>query len=320
MRSIFAFNGDADGLCAQHQLRLAEGAGAAELVTGVKRDIGLLERIDAQAGDRVTVLDVSLDSNRAALGRLLASGVSVRYFDHHFAGEIPHGPGLEAHIDTAADVCTTILVDRFLAGRYRHWTIAAAYGDNLEAAGAALANEARLSAEQTATLARLGTILNYNGYGDAIEDLHLHPAALARAMEPYADPFAFVREAGALARLSAGYDEDMSLARGVRPERETDRTVLIVLPDAAWSRRVTGTLANEWVSRAAGKALAVLTPNTRGHFTVSVRAPRGFSAGADELCRQFPSGGGRKAAAGINDLPRAEIGRFADRLAAHFAA
>ena len=59
MRCIDVFNGDADGLCALHQLRLAEPA-AAELVTGVKRDIALLERVAAAPGDLVTVLDVSL--------------------------------------------------------------------------------------------------------------------------------------------------------------------------------------------------------------------------------------------------------------------
>ena len=36
------FNGDADGICALHQLRLAEPRPTAELVTGVKRDIRLL--------------------------------------------------------------------------------------------------------------------------------------------------------------------------------------------------------------------------------------------------------------------------------------
>ena len=43
------FNGDADGLCALHQLRLANPA-LAELVTGVKRDIKLLDRVKAGAG------------------------------------------------------------------------------------------------------------------------------------------------------------------------------------------------------------------------------------------------------------------------------
>ncbi len=43
------FNGDADGLCALHQLRLAKPA-AAELITGVKSDIALLHRVHAGAG------------------------------------------------------------------------------------------------------------------------------------------------------------------------------------------------------------------------------------------------------------------------------
>lgn len=75
------FNGDADGICALHQLRLAD-ARAGMLVSGVKRDIGLLQRVPAQAGDTVTVLDVSLERNREALLELLARGVEVEYFDH----------------------------------------------------------------------------------------------------------------------------------------------------------------------------------------------------------------------------------------------
>src|ERR1700741_4639528 len=84
------FNCGADGICALHQLRLAEPR-TAQLVTGVKRDIQLLSRLlpssSEQAplagGDRVCVLDVSLDSNLQALKSLLQQGVSVTYFDHH---------------------------------------------------------------------------------------------------------------------------------------------------------------------------------------------------------------------------------------------
>ena len=118
----YAFNGDADGLCALQQLRLAgdpAAEAAATLVTGVKRDIALLERVaaSASAGDEVTVLDVSLDVNRAGLLALLAAGARVRYFDHHFAGDIPADPALEPHIDTAPNVCTALLVDRYLDGQ-----------------------------------------------------------------------------------------------------------------------------------------------------------------------------------------------------------
>src|SRR5690606_31030593 len=109
-KSYDIFNGDADGLCALHQLRLEEPR-TAELVTGVKRDVALVERIEARAGDVLTVLDISMRSNAAALARALERGARVRYFDHHDPGTIPDHPALEAHIDTSSDVCTSLIVD-----------------------------------------------------------------------------------------------------------------------------------------------------------------------------------------------------------------
>ena len=72
----YVFNGDADGLCALQQLRLAgprPAAGRRHSITGVKRDIALLDRVRSVAGDTCTVLDVSLDVNRAGLVALLAA-------------------------------------------------------------------------------------------------------------------------------------------------------------------------------------------------------------------------------------------------------
>ena len=132
------FNGDADGICALHQLRLAEPADSV-LVTGPKRDIALLPRVAARAGDEVTVLDVSLDRNRGALEALLERGVRVRWFDHHYPGEIPSHPLFEPHIETARDVCTSILVDRHVGARHRAWAVVAAFGDNLAPVAEALA-------------------------------------------------------------------------------------------------------------------------------------------------------------------------------------
>ena len=88
MSVVYAFNGDADGLCALQQLRLADPQ-EAQLITGVKRDIKLLDRVQAGTGDEVIALDISLDTNRAGLARLLDNGARVHYFDHHFAGEQP---------------------------------------------------------------------------------------------------------------------------------------------------------------------------------------------------------------------------------------
>ncbi|HAN56990.1 MAG TPA: acetyltransferase, partial [Betaproteobacteria bacterium] len=124
------FNGDADGICALHQLRLAQPQ-AATLITGVKRDISLLQQVSAEAGDQVTVLDIAMSKNQAALLDLLERDVHVRYFDHHIPGEIPQHPKLDAHIDTDANVCTSLLVDRYLNGAHLIWAVVAAFGDNM---------------------------------------------------------------------------------------------------------------------------------------------------------------------------------------------
>jgi len=88
MKTFDCFNGDADGICALTQMRLKWPL-QSELVTGVKRDINLLKRVNAQAGDQINVLDISLDKNKADVLRLLDSGAEVFYCDHHFAGQLP---------------------------------------------------------------------------------------------------------------------------------------------------------------------------------------------------------------------------------------
>ena len=117
MTDFDVFNGDADGLCALTQLRNAQPRDA-QLVTGVKRDIKLLDRVEAQPGSHITVLDVSLDKNRTGLERVLDQGAKVFYCDHHFAGDIPQNPNLEALVNTAPDVCTSLLVNNYLEGAF----------------------------------------------------------------------------------------------------------------------------------------------------------------------------------------------------------
>lgn len=166
MRTIDVFNGDADGLCALHQLRLAQPADS-ELVTGRKREIDLLARVSASPGACITVLDVALDRNRVALDRLLAAGARVRYFDHHHAQVPPAHPRLELHIDGAPDTCTSLIVDRLLAGRCMRWALVGAYGDNLAGVADARAQALGLDRGRAAQLSELGAALNYNAYGES---------------------------------------------------------------------------------------------------------------------------------------------------------
>jgi len=316
MTRYYAFNGDADGLCALQQLRLVE-AQPATLVTGVKRDITLLRRIPGQADDTVTVLDVSLYQNREDVLRLLESGMHVRYFDHHHAGESPRHPLFEPYIDESADVCTSILVNRYIDGRYLSWAVVGAFGDNLTEPAQAMALEAGLTATATATLRKLGICLNYNAYGESIEDLHCHPAELAGQMIPFSDPANFIEQTEIYAKLHAGYEEDMTKARRVLNGRESGMEI-IVLPNEPWARRAIGVLINELVRSRPDTPLAILAPKASGGFTVSVRVPADSPVSAAEFCGGFKTGGGRRSAGGINYLAEADLGRFSACFEARF--
>jgi hypothetical protein len=314
VRRIFAFNGDADGLCALQQLRLAEGIEPAELVTGPKRRTALLGEVSAGGGDEVTVLDLSFHANRDAVRRLLAAGARVRYFDHHHAGSLPSDERLEAHIDLSPSTCTSAIVDRHLGGTHRAWAAVGAFGDNLADTGRALA----VNLKNISELERLGVLLNYNSYGETEADLFFPPAALHRRLAAYADPLEFVRADLAYERLASGYAEDMQRARDLQPVAAREHAAVYVLPDASWARRVSGALANRLARAAPARAHAMLSPNCAGGMQVSVRAPLERPAGAAALCLGYATGGGREAAAGINHLPLESVGAFTERFLRHF--
>jgi len=310
------FNGDADGICAAHQLRLS-GNVPHHVVTGVKRDIGLLARVAAQPGDHVLVADISLDTNRAALERLLATGVRVVWYDHHHAGAIPATAALEAHIDIGSETCSSLIVDAFLGGGFRRWAVTAAFGDNLHAVAHRLAGTAALDEKATQALRELGELMNYNAYGETVEDLHVAPADLFARIAAFDDPLRFASTDDFVPRLRAGMAADMLLARAIVPLDADTSTAVLVLPALPWARRVNGVFANELAREHPERAHAILVTTASG-FLVSVRAPLARPIGADTLCRGFATGGGRARAAGINDLPRTDLERFCKVFREHF--
>jgi len=303
------FNGDADGICSLIQLRKSQPLDAT-LVTGVKRDINLLARVDAASGDRITVLDVSMDTNKAALEQALASAATVFYVDHHFSGDIPQHPNLTAIINEAADVCTAVLVNGHLKSRHLDWAVTGAFGDNLNDTAHTLAKGLNMSQADLASLEALGTYVNYNGYGPALQDLHFDPKELYLRLYAAADPLDFVHHSPDFVKLSTGYKEDMALAEGLQPMHSKPGCAVFQLPDQAWARRVSGVYSNDLATGNPARAHAVLTEKDNGNYLVSVRAPMINKRGAAELCMQFPTGGGRAGAAGINDLPADQLQAF----------
>jgi hypothetical protein len=310
------FNGDADGICALQQLRLEEPR-ASVLVTGVKRDVHLLDRVNARAGDDLTVLDISHKTNAADVKRLLAAGARLRYFDHHDVGEIPRDARFKAYIDTAPDICTSLIVDRYLEGRQRLWAVVAAFGDNLPDPALRAAQSLELDERDVAQLRELGECMNYNAYGETVDDLHYHPADLFETVSHYDDPREFIEGEPVLEVLKNALADDITRAVAIKPQAAGANAAILVLPDAGWSRRIHGFYGNQLALKHPRRAHALLVSG-RGGYTVSVRAPAENPRGADVLCRQFESGGGRQAAAGINWLPEADYPRFAAEFAKAF--
>ncbi len=323
MTNYDVFNGDADGICALLQLRQAFPCQSI-LVTGIKRDIKLLEQVNAASGDQVTVLDISLDKNRSALLRNLSNGVEVLYIDHHFTGEIPENSHLKALVDTDSNICTSLLMHQYLTSinfeeQSPLWAITGAFGDNLNHSAEILAKTHQLDKHHSDQLKDLGKYINYNGYGADLDDLHFAPDELYNKLLPYHNPLDFIHDSHSIFQdLKNAYESDNTHVAELKSEFQTEKTALYILPEAAWARRISGVFSNELVYLYPDRAHAVLTTNKKNGYLVGIRAPLNNKTGADDLCRQFESGGGRKAAAGINHLPKSELQAFIDKFTQQF--
>jgi hypothetical protein len=307
------FNGDADGIFALHQYRLEYPLPDTQLITGVKRNIRLLSLVENQKNSSLTVFDISLDSNRDSLLQLLQHENTVVYFDHHFGGTIPQSPLLQTFIDPSPDTCTSLIVNATLRDKHSHWAICGAFGDNLHQLANQHGKDQGLTEHQIVQLQELGELFNYNGYGATIEDLHYHPRELYKAVTPYTSPFDFIENSTELAALRQGYSEDIASVMQLKEMKIPGKNRVYTLPNTAWARRVTGVFSNIRAREQTASAHAVITENKDGTLRISVRAPLDDRRDADTLCKLFPTGGGRTAAAGINNLPSDQLELFLEK-------
>jgi hypothetical protein len=319
MKYFDVFNGDADGICALHQLRLNDSRPEATLVTGVKRDISLLSKIDDTWDSTITVLDVSLDRNRDSLTQLLGQRNNIHYIDHHFSGPIPDSEKIKVHIDPQPMTCTSVIVDSLLQGEYRTWAIAGAFGDNLDETAVELAITLNLDESKIGKLKEIGVLLNYNGYGATLDDLFFTPDDLYRQVHEYKNPFEFYSGSQTMEILRSGYHDDMTRALASEPILEESQGRIYQLAGEPWARRVAGVFSNTLAREQPDLAHGLIIPNSDGTLRISVRAPLSNRTGADVLCRQFPTGGGRTAAAGINNLPPEQSKAFLNAFLEQFS-
>ena len=220
MSQIDIFNGDADGICALQQLRLAQPK-QSELITGLKRDIQLLNNLQVNNSDEIAVMDISFDKNRDDVTRLNQQGVKIQYFDHHFAGDIPQSDLLEVHIYTDANTCTSLIMNQYLDAEFAKWAVVGAFGDNLDESAFKLAKQINMDDQSIAECKQLGICLNYNGYGFAIDDLIFHPKDLYLKLKSYDDPNDFISSDFTYKELSGQYFKDLESAEFTQPEHQS---------------------------------------------------------------------------------------------------
>ncbi len=298
--------------CAVVQWRL-HAPGPAEAVTGLKRDIALLHRVAAMAGDEVDVFDISMQRNRRDLMCLLDHGVRVRYFDHHAAGDMPAHPGLDATSTNRATFAPACWWTGILDGAHRAWALVGIYGDNLAAVADRLARDAGFEPGDCAKLRRLGELVNYNAYGEEERDLCIPPRSLLALMTRHADPRDMLAHEPVVARIDAMRRSDLRQAVGEPAYWRGPQGQRACAARCAWSRRVI-TLPRERPGEPGARpAHAVLRERGDG-YVVSVRAPLTQPFGAHTLCSGF-GGAGRSRAAGIDRLPRSELPRFVEAFA-----
>ena len=274
----FAYNGDADGICSMVQWGLEHGV-EGKRITGVKRDIQLLDRVHPDLDDEVVVMDISLARNHTRALELSQQGINISWFDHHLAGD--EIKGIQTNIDTSSNVCTATIVENYL-GKESDWAQVALHGDGLS----------KHSSKQE--YKELGELLNYNGYGADLSDLHFHPDDLMMLCLKSRTPSEFMATP-AFAKLKQGFDFDIANANKIE-----EKEGYYLLPNEAWARRVVGVMAHRINEKGSGPHVIAIDKGDT--LQISLRGQSGIG----ELCAKF-GGGGRATAGGIDALPKAEI-------------
>ena len=309
MTNYDVFNGDTDGIFAWHQLRLTHPRDA-EIITGVKRDVNLASKVNAEEGDLVTIMDVSHAKNRKDVQRILDSGAIIEYFDHHDPKELIEHPNITYHINTEPNISTGLIVNSHVNGQNRLWSIATAFGDNHLDLAMNMAKSESLSDEQVLILKQIGLVVNYNSYGQTIEDLFYSPEEIAEAARACgSDIFKFLEQGDIFSTLLENFNADMSSAVCQEPFSISENGVIYTLPNEAWTHRIMGSFSNHLVSTNKNLACAIAVLNSDGTYRISVRSSINNPHGAGNLCGNF-RGGGREKAGGINNLPASDMNTF----------
>lgn len=304
------FNGDADGIVSLHQYRMHFPVKKPELVTSMKRDVELLRHMRLVKHSRLTVFDISHKTNEVHVQGILSNNNRIVWFDHHDVGMVYPSNMFRLTFDTSSDVCTNMLVDSYVDGLYRPWTIVGAYGDNLHEQAAAL--NPGFNDKKMYHLREIGETLNYNGYGNVETDLTVHPKDVYLDLSKYESPFDYRRKSEVYDQIHTQKCADHHELKNSEILHESWTGKVVLLPDSKASVRYSGIYSNQLSTDNPNSAFLILTTVGDDNYRVSIRAPKKRPHGASSLANNFETGGGREKAAGINHLPKNQLNKLID--------
>ena len=311
------FNGDADGIVSLHQYRMHFPVTRVELVTGVKRDVELLRHMRLVKHSRLTVFDISHKTNEAHVQGILSNNNRIVWFDHHDAGMVYPNNMFRLTFDTSPTVCTNMLVDSYVDGLYRPWTIVGAFGDNLHEQAAEL--NPGFDDMKMCHLKEIGETLNYNGYGNKESDLTVHPKDVYLDLSKYDSPFDYRRKSDVYDKIHHQKCMDHHELNESEVLHECHVGKVVLLPTSDASVRYSGIYSNQLVTENPKQAFLILTTVDDDNYRVSIRAPKVKPHGASSLANNFETGGGREKAAGINLLPKNKLKLLIDLFVEQFS-
>ena len=250
-------------------------------------------------------------SNKDYIDGILNNDNIVRWFDHHEPGETDLGESFSIKVDTDPNCCTNILVDKYIDGLHRPWTICGAYGDNLHEQAEKL--NPCFNEMVMLELKEIGETLNYNGYGNELSDLTVDPKEVYLDLHQYVSPFQYRKKSEIYNKIHTQMISDKAELSSSEILHDTDAGKVILLPNTKASVRYSGIYSNQQTTDDPDKAFAILTLVNEENYRVSIRSPKTNPYGASKLALQFPTGGGREKAAGVNELPRSELNNFIEK-------
>ena len=173
-----------------------------------------------------------------------------------------------------------------------------------------MAKSENLNEDQIILLKQIGLVVNYNSYGQTVEDLFYTPEEIAEAVKACgSDIFRFTEQRDIFSTLLENFSADMSSAVCQEPYSIGENTVIYTLPNEPWTHRIMGSFSNHLVSTNKDLACAIAVLNSDGTYRISVRSSINNPHGAGDLCKKF-GGGGREKAGGVNNLDESELDNF----------